>query len=170
MKLFLFVFMLIPFFSPAQDSTHAPVCKLIKETDPFTKETRLSSGFVGLDGASVTIDADSKEIIVLFSVEGTEKCFDNNSTADIFFEGIKSKMTIRNAGTMNCEGLFQFVFRNSRNTPTALLQRMCTKKITQIIFTGNSKKPFTVNVGPVEQATLMTLANCVVSEGRALIK
>ncbi|MBM3416533.1 MAG: hypothetical protein FJY20_08805 [Bacteroidetes bacterium] len=170
MKPLLVVLLLLPLFAPAQDSTGAPVCKLIRETDPYTKETKLSSGFVGLDGASVTIDADSKEIIVLFSVEGTEKCFDNNSTADIFFEGIKSKMTARNAGTMNCEGLFQFVFKNSRNTPPTLLQRMCTKKITQIIFTGNSKKPFTVNAGPVEQITLMTLANCVVTEGRALIK
>ena len=32
-----------------------------------------------LKNGSVTIDADSKEIDVLFSIEGLDKCFDNNS-------------------------------------------------------------------------------------------
>lgn len=160
-------FLLLPFLGATQDTAS---CKLIKETDPYTKEVKLSSGFLGLDGASVTIDADSKEIIVLFSVEGADKCFDNNSSADIFFEGIKSKTTSRNAGTMNCEGLFQFIFKNSRSTPTTILQRMITKKVTHIIFTGNSKKPITVNLGPKEQEAFMYLANCVVKEARGLIK
>lgn len=169
MKKILFAFFWSPFFAMAQDTT-ANQCRLIKETDPYTKETRLSTGFVFLDGGSVTIDADSKEIIVLFSLDGPEKCFDNNGTADVFFEGIRSKTMSRNAGTMNCEGLFQFVFKNTHNTPTTLLQRICTKKITHIIFTGNGKKPVTVNVGPKEQEALMALANCLVKEGRTLIK
>jgi len=169
MKKLLLMFLLSPFFTKAQD-TAANQCRLIKETDPYTKETKLSTGFVFLDGGSVTIDADSKEIIVLFSLDGPEKCFDNNGTADVFFEGIKSKTMSRNAGTMNCEGLFQFVFKNTRSTPTTMLQRMCTKKITHIIFTGNGKKPVTVNVGPKEQEALMVLASCLVAEGRTLIK
>lgn len=164
MKLLLVFFSFFPILAGAQD------CKLTRETDPFTKETRLSTGFVFLDGGSVTIDADSKEINVLFNVEGIERCFDNNSTADVFFEGIKSKTMSRNMGTMNCEGLFQFVFKNTPGTPTTLLQRMCTKKITQIIFTGNAKKPITVNVGANEQQALMTLANCIVTDAKALIK
>lgn len=158
-------------FSPlaglAQDSTG---CKLIKETDPYTKEVKLSTGFIGLDGASVTVDADSKEVIVLFSLEGAEKCFDNTATVDLFFEGIKSKTMSRNAGTMNCEGLFQLVFKNTHSTPTTVLQRLTTRKVTQLIFTGNSKKPITVNLGPKEQESLLFLASCLVTQGRGLIK
>lgn len=169
MKIVLTLFWLFPLFAAAQDST-VPACKLIKETDPYTKETRLSTGFVALDGASVTVDADSREVILLFSIEGPNKCFDNNSTADVFFEGIKSKTMSRNSGTMNCEGLFQFVFKNTRSTPTTLLQRIITKKITHIIFAGNSGKSFTVNVGPKEQEALMALANCLVTEARLLIR
>ena len=169
MKVLLTFFWLFPLFSAAQDTT-ARACKLIKETDPYTKETKLSTGFIGLDGASVTIDADSKEIIVLFTLEGAEKCVDNNSVADVYFEGLKSKTMSRNAGTMNCEGLFQLIFKNSRNTPTTMLQRILTRKMTHIIFTGNSGKPFTVKLGPKEQEALMALANCLVTEGRTLIR
>lgn len=167
MRYLLFLLVFSPFLSPAQDTAS---CKLIRETDPYTKETKLSTGFTGLDGASVTIDADSKEIIFLFTLEGVEKCVDNNSVADVYFEGLKSKTTSRNAGTMNCEGLFQLIFKNSRNTPTTLLQRILTKKITHIIFTGNSGKPFTVKLGPKEQDAVMALANCLVNEGRGLIR
>lgn len=167
MRIISALFFLSPFFLQAQD---VPACKLIRETDPYTKEIKLSTGFIGLDGASVTIDADSKEIIVLFSLEGADKCVDNNSTADLFFEGIKSKTTSRNAGTMNCEGLFQLVFKNTHNSPTTILQRLITKKMTQIVFTGNSKKPVTVNLGPKEQEALMFLANCLVTDGKSLIK
>lgn len=164
MRYLLTSLLIFPLLLSAQD------CKLIRETDPYTKETKLTTGFVHVDGGSISIDADSKEIIVLFSLDGPEKCFDDNSTAEVFFEGIKSKSMNRNQGTMNCEGLFQFVFRNSNNNPTTMLQRIMTKKITHIIFTGNGKKPVTVNIGPAEQESLMALANCLVNEGKGLIK
>ncbi len=164
MKYLLMTALLFPLMLKSQD------CKLIRETDPYTKQTKLSTGFIYVDGGSVTIDADSKEIIVLFSLDGAEKCFDNNSTAEVYFEGLKSKTQSRNLGTMNCEGLFQFVFKNSNNNPTTLLQRIMTRKITHIIFTGNGKKPVTVNVAPAEQTIIMAQANCVVTEGRGLIK
>lgn len=158
------VFFLLPLLGAAQD------CKLIKETDPYTKQTKLTTGFVHVDGGSVSVDADSKEIIVLFSLDGPEKCFDDNSTAEVYFEGLKSKSLSRNQGTMNCEGLFQFVFRNTNSNPTTMLQRIMTKKITHIIFTGNGKKPVTVNIGPAEQESLMALANCLVNEAKGLVK
>lgn len=169
MKSLFCILLLLPFLAKSQEPA-TPACKLISEKDPFTKEVKISTGFIGLDGASVTIDADSKEIIVLFTIEGADKCFDNNATADVFFEGIKSKTMSRNMGTMNCEGLFQFVFKNTHNTPTTMLQRICTKKITHIVFTGNSKKPITVNLGVKEQDLLMLLANCLVTEARTLIR
>lgn len=144
-------------------------CKISRTTDPYTKEVRLSSGFVQLDGGSITIDADSKEIDFLFSIKGIDKCYDNNSTAYIFFEGSKSKGSTRNGGSMNCEGLFHFIFRNSAST-TSLLQRMMTQKITHIIFTGNNKKESTVTLGPDEQEAVKNFANCVVTEAKTLIK
>lgn len=169
MKKLLAAFLLLPYLSMAQD-TAASKCKLIKETDPYTKEIKLSTGFIFFDGGSVTIDADSREIIVLFSIEGPDRCFDNNTNADLYFEGIKSKTMGRNAGTMNCEGLFQLVFKNSHSTPTTVLQRLLTKKTTQIIFNSNTKKPITVTIGPKEQEALMVLANCLVTEAKTLIK
>jgi len=157
-----------PFFAKAQD-TAAVVCKLIRETDPFTKETRLSTGFIFLDGGAVTIDADSKEIDVLFSIEGADKCYDNNSVAAIFFEGIKTKLNSRNGGTMNCEGLFHFVFKNSASTPS-LLQKIITQKINHIVFTGNNKKESTITISAKDQEALVTLATCLVNEAKKMIK
>jgi hypothetical protein len=164
MKYFFALCFLFPLCLSAQD------CKLIHETDPYTKQTKITTGFIYVDGGSVTIDADSKEIIVLFSLDGAEKCFDDNSTADVFFEGLKSKTLSRNQGTMNCEGFFQFVFRNNNSNPTTMLQRIMSKKMTHIIFTGNGKKPVTVNIGPAEQEMIMAKATCLVNEAKALIK
>jgi hypothetical protein len=145
-------------------------CKLISEVDPFTKQTKLSTGFIYVDGGSINVDADNKEIIVLFSVDAADKCFDDNTTMEIFFEGLKSKTTARTQSTMNCEGLVQLVFRNTPGTPTTMLQRMCTKKITQINFIREKKKAVTFNPGPKEQEQMMLLTNCLVTEGKKLIK
>ena len=163
-RFFFFFFVLAPVLVRAQD------CKLNKETDPYTKETKLTTGFIHADGASISVDADSKDIIVLFSLEGAEKCFNDQSTVELFFEGLKSKTFSRNQGTMNCEGFVQFVFRNSNNSPTTVLQRLMTRKLTHLVFTGNSGKPFTVNLGPTEQETLLRLTNCLVTEAKTLIK
>jgi hypothetical protein len=164
MKKLTLALFLIPMLLNAQD------CKLNREKDPFTKETKLSTGFIFFDGGSVTIDADSKEINLLFSIEGKDRCFDNNTIAEFYFEGLKGKTTSRNAGTMNCEGLFQVVFKNTAGTPTTLLQRILTKKVTQVVFTVDGKKPLTTTLAPKDQETLMALANCLVNEAKTLIK
>ena len=163
MKIILAILLLSPLFSVAQE------CKITRETDPFTKQTKLSTGFIFFDGGSVTIDADSKEIDVLFSIEGADKCYDNNSMAFVFFEGVKTKLSSRNGGTMNCEGLFHFVFKNTASTPS-LLQKIMTQKINHIIFTGNNKKESSINIGPADQESLITLATCLVTEAKTLIK
>ncbi len=98
MKKLLLAFLLVPVLASAQD------CKLISEVDPFTKQTRLSTGFIYVDVGSINVDADNKEIIVLFSIDASDKCFDDNTTMEIFFEGLKSKTTARTQSTMNCEG------------------------------------------------------------------
>ena len=152
-----------PLFVVAQD------CKLNKEADPFTKETKLSTGFMFFSGASLTIDADSKEVDLLFSIEGANKCFDNNSTAVVHFEGSKVKMNLRNAGTMNCGGLFHFIYKNSVNTTTQL-QKLTTQRISQIVFTDANKKETTVLLTGKDQELLIALGTCLVTEAKTLIR
>ncbi len=168
MKKIIFVLLLAPVFAIAQDST-AKQCKLLRETDPYTKEIRLSTGFISLDGASVTIDADSKEIDVMFSIPGADRCYDNNSVAWIFFEGVKTKLTMRNGGTMNCEGLFHFIFKNSTSYAT-VLRNIMTQKSEHFEFTGNNKKVTKVYVQPDNQQKLIDLINCLVTEANKLVK
>ena len=168
MKKLLFLLSFAPLFAAAQETPAN--CKLTRETDPFTKQVKVSTGFIFLDGGSVTVDADSKEIDVLFSIEGADKCFDNNSTAYIFFEGVKTKLTSRNSGTMNCEGLFHFIFKNSATSTPSLLQKLTTQKINHILFIGNNKKESTVTLSATEQESLVNLATCLVNEARTLAK
>lgn len=163
MRYILIACLLIPFFSMAQD------CKLNSEKDPFTKEIKLSTGFIPLDGGSVTIDATKAEIDFLFSIEGVDRCFDNNSTAMVFFEGTKFKLSTRNGGSMTCEGLFHFVFRNTATLPS-MLTKMTTQKINHIAFTGNNKKVSTITLSPADQQLFMTLAACLVNQSKTLIQ
>ena len=144
-------------------------CKLISETDPYTKEKKLSTGFISLENASLTVDADKREIDVFFSLDGAEKCFDNNSTAAIFFEGTKTKLTLRNGGTMNCDGYFHFIFKNA-TTQNSSLKKLMEKKITQIVFTGNNKKETTLNLSPADQETINKLTTCLVTDAMNLLK
>lgn len=170
LKYFVIFFLLLPFLSNAQD-TAAVKCKLNSETDPFTKEVKLSTGFIPLEGGSVTIDATKAEIDLLFVIEGggAERCFDNNSTAFIYFEGSRAKLTIRNGGTMNCEGLFHFIFRNTPVTQTNMT-KLATQKISKIVFTATSKKEVTVTLGPPDQEIFLSLAKCLAEEAKKLIK
>ena len=168
MRNILITCLFLPFFSMAQDPI-AIGCKLNSEKDPFTKEIKISTGFIPLDGGLVTIDATKAEIDFLFSIEGADRCFDNNSTAFVFFEGTKLKLTSRNGGSMNCEGLFHFVFRNTASLPS-MLTKMTTQKINHITFTGNNKKISTINLSPADQQLFMTLAACLVNESKELIK
>ena len=163
MRYILMACLFIPFFSMAQD------CKLNNEKDPFTKEIKISTGFIPMDGGSVTIDATKAEIDFLFSIEGVDRCFDNNSTAFVFFEGTKLKLTARNGGSMNCEGLFHFIFRNTTTLPS-MLTKMTTEKINHIAFTGNNKKVSTITLSPADQQLFMTLADCLVNASKDLIK
>jgi hypothetical protein len=137
--------------------------------DPFTKEVKLSTGFIPLDGGSVTMDATKAEIDFLFTIDGVDRCFDNNSMAMVFFDGTKLKLSTRNGGTMNCEGLFHFIFRNTASLPS-MLTKMTTQKINHITFTGNNKKVSTINLSPADQQLFMSLAECLVNASKELIK
>ena len=153
----------VPGFIMAQD------CKLVKQTDPYTKQQTISTGFIPLQGGSLTIDASKPEIDLLFSLKGVNKCFTDASTAAIYFEGTKAKQTQRNSGSMNCEGLFHFIFRNGATAPP-LLRKMATVRIEKIIFTGNDKTETIITLNPDQQLAVMALTDCIIKEAPALLK
>ncbi len=150
------------FAAAAQD------CNVIRETDLFTKETRLSSGFIDLSGASVTIDADKKEVDILFSFK-TNRCFDDGCTATIYFAGTKSKLLLRNAGTMNCEGLYHFIFRNAV-TVNYQLKKLATAKVSHIVFTDRDQKMVPINLDEPMQLKFMQAVGCVTKEAVKLLQ
>ncbi|HTE29832.1 MAG TPA: hypothetical protein VK666_05620 [Chryseolinea sp.] len=161
MKPILLLLFVCPLFVRAQD------CKLLRDTDPYTKETKVSTGFITLQGATLTIDADSKEIDFFFVVN--DKCFNDASSVYIFFEGSKIKTTYRNGGSMNCDGDFHFKFRNTE-TPNYILQKLATLKVAQFIFIGSDKKEITVSLLPEQQKIFTDAATCIISGAKALIK
>jgi hypothetical protein len=144
-------------------------CKLKKTTDPYTKELKLSTGLISMKGAGLSIEADGKEIDFFFTMDGNEKCFNDASTATIFYEGTKLKANFRNNGSLNCDGFFHIIFRNLAGTNT-LLQRLTTQKIISIQFTGTNKNLITITLSPEEQQKIMTLGQCLVTEAKTLIK
>lgn len=161
MKAILFVCMVLPCFIQAQD------CKLTKETDPYTKETRYSSSLISLQNGNVSIEGDSKEIDFFFTIDG--KCFNDASTVYVFFEGSKVRTTYRNAGGVNCDGYFHFKFKNTKAT-TGILQKLTTQKVTQFIFTDNSKKETIISMRADQQEAFIKTATCLVEEAKQLIK
>ncbi|HLG38438.1 MAG TPA: hypothetical protein VI461_02180 [Chitinophagaceae bacterium] len=163
MKCFQPVIFLFPFYALAQD------CSIKKTTDPYTKEVRISTGFIELQGASLAIEADSREIDFFFSMTGVEKCFSDASTAVVVYEGIKMKGNYKNGGPVNCDGFFHIIFKNGPATP-ALLQRLISQKISSIQFTGNNKTQTTITFSPEDQQILIAKADCLIKEARTLLK
>lgn len=162
MQKLLLLLILLPAAAMAQE------CKLIRETDPYTKETKISSGFIQLqNGASLAIDADSKEIDFFFTIPG--KCYDDASTVFVFFEGVRTRSTYRNAGGRNCDGYFHFKYRNTEN-PNSVLKKLMTQKAAQFVFTGTDKKEIIISLLPQQQEALMNFATCVTEEAKKLIK
>ena len=159
MKYWFPLLLLSPFFSKAQD------CNLRTTKDPYTREIKVSTGLVSLNNAGYSIQVTKSEIDFMFSIE--RKCFDDASSAAVFFEGTRVKSNFKNSGTMNCDGLFHFTFRNTNPVPSAL-SNLGTKKITAIRFKDNSNKETGVILTPEQQQTLTTLINCMINEAKKL--
>jgi hypothetical protein len=166
MKQLFFVLFLFPLFLLAQD------CKLKKETDPFTHETKISTGFIPFNNGglklSISVDATPTEVDFFFWITGDQKCFDDASTAVFNYEGERLKGNFRNSGTMNCEGSFHVSFRNVATSPSAL-DRITNKKINSIKLT-NGKIITDIIFTPEQKEQLMAMAACVVKESKSLIK
>jgi hypothetical protein len=163
MKRLFLLFLLLPFCAAAQN------CNLQKEKDPYTKELKISTGFITLQGTSLSIDADSKEIDFFFTLSGEGKCFDYESMVMVIFEGGKLKTNFRNSGTVNCEGYFHFTFRNGPSA-SSILTNLSTKKVITLKFTGANKKETTLNLTEEQQKTFMELTACLVKEAKTLLK
>jgi hypothetical protein len=166
MKRLLLLFIALPFLAPAQD------CKLKKEIDRFSQQPKLSTGFMNLSSTSgsvsLNIEADSKEVKLLFSL-GDGNCFDDMSTATFSFDSTRSKSSQKNATAMNCDGIFTIVFRNVLTTPSAL-QKITLHTISSITLTDNTKKKIEVNLKEEEKQLLLKKAACLVNEAKTLIK
>lgn len=166
MKHLLVLFLTLPCIAFAQN------CELKKEIDPFSRQPKLTTGFIKFSstGNRVSLDlvADSKEIKLLFSL-GEGSCFDDQSTAAFVFEGSKTKSTQRNGSSMNCEGIFTTIFRNATVTPS-VLQKLTQKKVTSISITDNTGKKIEINLKEDEKQWLMEKAACLVMEAKTLIQ
>ena len=158
----------LPFLASAQDT-----CQLKKETDPFTHQTKISTGFVPfiLNGVplSVSVDATGSDIDFFLWFTNDQKCFDEASTIQISFEGDRYKLNLRNTGSMNCEGAFHFSFKNSANTPPQL-QRLLDKKINSLHITGPNKTVTDVSFSAEQKAQFMRMASCIVRDSKTLKK
>lgn len=168
MRNFLILIFFIPIFSQAQDT-----CKLKKETDPFTHQTKVSTGFIPFISngikLSISIDATSSEIDFFLWIQNESKCFDNTSTIQVNYEGERLKANFKNTGSMNCEGAFHFTFRNTI-APASNLERLASKKVSSIRMTGNGKTITDISFTEEQKIQLSRMASCVIKEAKTLIK
>lgn len=162
------VLFVIPFLGWSQDS-----CHLKTSTDPFSHQTKISTGFVAFPAngvqVSISIDATPTDIDFFLWFNKDQKCFDEQSTIQIAFDGDHYKLNLKNTGSMNCEGAFHFTFKNSANTPPQL-QRLLDKKVLSFHITGANKTITDVAFSPEQKATFARMTACVVRESKTLLK
>lgn len=161
MKFIFSLLLIAPLFVLAQD------CKLKKEIDPFSQQPRLTTGFFGIGSDRLSMTADSKEIDFFFVVGGN-KCFDDQTTVTIHFDGDRLRSNFRASGTMNCEGLYHFTVRNTA-TPNYALQRLATKKVASIKFV-NGKTTTDIVLNEEQKQLLLEKATCMMEQAKTLIK
>lgn len=168
MRNLLVLLFLIPVFAEAQDS-----CRLRKATDDFTHQTKISTGFVPFvsNGTqlSITVDATPIDIDVFLWFTREQKCFDDQSTIQVNFEGERIKQNYRNTGSMNCEGAFHFTFKNVATTPYNL-QRLVDKRISGFKITGPNKTVTDFSFTAEQQNQLKRMIACVVRDSKTLLK
>ncbi len=163
MKYILFCFLLIPAAVLAQD------CNLKKGQDAFTSKPTLTTGFIDLQGNTLSIDINNKEIDFFFVLTGpTVKCLDEETQLTVVYEGGKLKQQFKNYGSMNCDGIFHVIFKNSAYT-NSQLQRLSVKKIVSIQFTGSNPKPFIISLLPDQQTMLQNTIGCVIKEAKTIL-
>jgi len=160
MKYILFCICLLPMALTAQD------CNLKKGMDDITSKPNLSTGFIELQGNTLSIDISSKEIDFFFVLNNTAvKCLNEETELTVTYEGGKFKTEFKNSGSMNCDGIFHLIFKNSAYT-NSQLQRLAAKKIISMQFSGSSPKPYLISFTPEQQQMLQQTINCVIKESK----
>jgi hypothetical protein len=148
-------------------------CKLTKTTDPFTHQTKISTGFVPFAASggqlSISVDATPTDIDMFIWFTKDQKCFDETSTIQVNFEGDRYKLNLKNTGSMNCEGAFHFSFKNVANTPPQL-QRLVDKRVSLFHITGTNKTVTDVSFSEEQKAQLHRMIACVVRDSKTLKK
>ena len=163
MKYTLFFCCLLPLAMHAQD------CNLKKGKDAITSKPTLTTGFIDLQGNTLSIDISSKEIDFFFVLTNPAvKCLNEETEITIAFEGGKLKSEFRNSGSMNCDGIFHVIFKNSIYTPSQLT-KMGAKKIVSIQLTGSSPKPYIISLSPEQQQQLLATISCVIKEAKTVL-
>lgn len=161
MKFVLGLLLLLPFMASAQDS-----CQLKRDRDPYTKEVRISTGFIAVGSNKVSVDALAKEIDFFFMLDGS-KCFNDQSTLVVNFEGSRLKQTFRSSGTMNCEGYFHINFRNTPST-NYTLQKLANLRVSSLVFKKDKEE--TMVMLTEEQRTIFQKAiSCLIRDAKTLI-
>ena len=157
-----------PVFASSQDT-----CRLTKATDEFTHQTKISTGFVSFVSSgtqlSISVDATPTDIDVFLWFSKDQKCFDDQSTIQVNFEGERIKQNYRNTGSMNCEGAFHFTFKNVATTPYNL-QRLVEKRISSFKITGPNKTVTDFSFTAEQQNQLRRMIACVVRDSKTLLK
>ena len=168
MKYILTILLALPFISQAQDS-----CKLKKQTDAFTKQTKITTGFVSFpteEGTlNISVDATASEIDFFCWFKNDTRCFDDQSNVQVNYDGDRLKANYKNTGSMNCEGAFHFTFRNSETTPSSLA-RFTDKKVSSLKFTSTDKKTVELKLSEEQKQQLQRMVSCVVRDAKTLIK
>ena len=146
---------------------HGQDCSLKTTKDPYTREVKISTGLITLNSGQYSIEASKSGIDFLFTLEG--KCFDDASTAWVFYAGTRLKTNFRNGGAMNCDGIFHFTFRNTNPTQSAL-QNLGSKKVSSIRFKDNTNKETSISLTEDQQQQFMDLINCIINESKKLLQ
>ena len=147
---------------------NAQDCALIRQTDPYTKLTTLSTGYHKMPGGSLLLDASKTEIDWMLEVGGGDVCFDDETTVQVFFEGTKLRLMFRNSGTMNCEGLLHVLFKNASGT-NYQLNKLITLPIQRILITTVAKKEWVIEPNAEQRAKWIRSATCLVEEAKKML-
>jgi hypothetical protein len=168
MKNFFLCFFLLPLLSSAQDT-----CHLKRETDPFTHQTKVSTGFAtfktNVGEVYVSVEATPTDIDLIIWLHSDPKCFDDQSTVQVNYDGDRLKANFRNVGSMNCDGTLRINFRNVVTTPSNL-DRLTSRKIKSLRLTGNNAVVTEIILTEEQKQQFMRMASCVVRESKTLIK
>jgi hypothetical protein len=165
MKKILCLFLSAPLFAGAQ--TTSVDCKLRTERDPYTKEVRLSTGALRIGSYQITGEASSKEIDLFISLTGTGACFNDQSSVQVTYTGSRLKNTYRNGGTMNCEGYFHMIFRNTPETQYSL-RKLIDLRIATLTF-GTGPEAHVITLTEDQKDIVQGALSCLATQAKTLI-